>query len=179
MSAVGLLHNEIIQNGFAKLLWINTANNSTFLDFSIPAGYDTYWFDFDKLRCTVWPEQLRIYVSANSGSSFGTVHWNTAIRMLSNYSQSGQLLGNEDQPTLLVQCIVGVNQCLSGRIRMRTAPNTFFWQMQSWADTYYMVSSYGGGNANVGTVNYVRFGSSVSGQFTDGSIRLYGLKTGT
>jgi hypothetical protein len=180
MSTVGTLYDEAIKFGYAKLLTVNIANNSSALDFvsGLALGYDSYIFDVDKLYSNVSNANLYWRVSSDSGSSYIQTTYLAGIsRVLPTVGH--QFVGYNAGTEFVPQLGPGASQSLSGRVYMQPAQNKFTWHFSAFVDGYRQTLTFGGGaNFSVATINAVRF-AFASANLTTGAIRLYGMKKGT
>jgi hypothetical protein len=75
MSTAGTLYDETVKNGFAKLLSAQTVTNVSAVDFVAPLafalGYRTFWFDFYNLVCNTNNDRFVANVSWDGGTSWG------------------------------------------------------------------------------------------------------------
>ena len=185
MSTVNTLYDETVTGGFAKLLTVNTVtSNVASINFTIPSNFDTFWFEVTNVTFTyAGNDFLIIYASGDGGSTFGSYNMSGLLRLMNNFSGTAQYIGVENVAWMMPYAFCSA-QPLSGRIRMRSAKNLFFWRMEGFGDTYMNHSTMGGGRcqtlaaANT-TINFIKFGSYNGGLYKPGSaIRLYGMRTG-
>lgn len=173
------IYDETIKNGFAKLLAVNTAANSSTLDFTITSEYDSYLFDIDKLIPPTTDLILIIHASSNGGSSWASSY--SYCGFLASTALGGpSQVGNPGGTIMGIHIGTNATTPISGRVRLwpvGVGTNRFLWHIATVNATHPSICYIGGGSAAITGLNAVRFGLT-SGVITAGSIRLYGLKRG-
>jgi hypothetical protein len=190
MSTVGTLYGETVGGGFAKLLNSTVISNGAGLaSFTLPAAYDAFLFDIESIFCTGQPAVM-IRVSTDNGASWiaSGYYWsmNTVFSYDANSYRpygSGTLGSPHDTWCSWSHGFLD-GYPLGGRVRLfqnsgTNGFSTILFRTTIVHPSLYTACNIGSGWWVGGTrPNGLAFLPS-SSSFTGGTIRMYGMRTGT